>query len=52
MPLSHDVNTPKEIANRFDSISYDKGASIIRMLQHTVGMDTFNVAIRNYLKTK
>lgn len=50
--LSHDVSSPDEISERFDSISYNKGAAIIRMVQHTTGNDKFIAALKNYLKTK
>lgn len=50
--LSREVNSPDEIAERFGSISYNKGASIIRMFEHTLGRDTFIAALRKYLKTK
>lgn len=51
-PLSDEVFTPDEIADRFGSISYNKGASVIRMLEHAVGHNRFISALRNYLKTK
>lgn len=50
--LTHDVNSPDEISERFDSISYSKGAAIIRMVQYTIGNDKFIAALKNYLKTK
>lgn len=50
--LSHEVFTPEEIADSFGIISYDKGASVIRMFEHVLGKNTFNAAIRNYLKRK
>lgn len=50
--LTHDVDSPEEITDRFDSISYNKGGSVIRMYQHTFGNETFFAALRNYLKTK
>lgn len=50
--LSHDVNTPAEIKDRFGGISYNKGGSVIRMFEHALGHDTFIAAIRNYLRNK
>lgn len=50
--LTHEVNTPDEIGDRFGSISYNKGASVIRMVEHTLSHNTFIAALRNYLKTK
>lgn len=44
------VNTPSEIANKFSSIAYAKGASIVRMWRNLMGGDNFDEAIRGYLK--
>ncbi|RUS89958.1 hypothetical protein EGW08_002310, partial [Elysia chlorotica] len=44
------VNTPAEINAAFDPISYSKGASIIRMMRHFLGEETFRNGITNYLK--
>lgn len=53
LPLSYDnINTPAEIQDRFGGISYSKGGSVIRMIQHAIGHDTFIAALRNYLKKK
>lgn len=51
-PLSRDVNTPDEIQETFASISYQKGASVIRMIEHLLGRDKFYVALQQYLKQK
>lgn len=52
LPLSYDANTPIELKERFGSISYTKGASVIRMFSHILGHDTFIAGLRNYLKQK
>ncbi|GFO47453.1 aminopeptidase n [Plakobranchus ocellatus] len=44
------VNTPDEINGLFDTISYQKGASIIRMMRHFLGEETFRNGITKYLK--
>lgn len=44
------VQTPSEIGNKFSSIAYAKGASVIRMWKNIMGADSFNKAIRSYLK--
>ena len=44
------VKNPSEISQIFDAISYSKGASVIRMLVHYLGEDTFKTGIRNYLQ--
>ncbi|XP_063040617.1 glutamyl aminopeptidase [Engraulis encrasicolus] len=49
-PIIVDVSTPAEITSVFDSISYSKGASILRMLEDRLGKDTFRDGCRVYLK--
>lgn len=43
------VTDAEEISSLFDSITYSKGASILRMLEKTVGSDRFRDALREYL---
>ena len=43
------VTDPEIINSLFDSITYSKGASILRMLENTVGADRFRDSLRNYL---
>ena len=45
MPVKH----PSEIREIFDSISYSKGASIIRMMNHFLTEKTFRQGLTNYL---
>lgn len=49
-PIIVDVSTPAEITSVFDSISYSKGASILRMLEDWMGRDMFRDGCRKYLK--
>ena len=49
-PIEVDVKNPGEINQIFDSISYSKGASVIRMLVGYLGEDDFKRGIRSYLK--
>ncbi|XP_066157252.1 glutamyl aminopeptidase-like isoform X3 [Euwallacea fornicatus] len=49
-PIVVTVTSPDEITAIFDTISYNKGASILRMLENTVGADNFQTAVTNYLK--
>ncbi|XP_078463561.1 glutamyl aminopeptidase isoform X2 [Lampetra planeri] len=44
------VTTPSEITAVFDSISYSKGASLLRMLSDWIGQDTFQRGCQNYLR--
>lgn len=53
-PSSHpiivqNVTSPADITSIFDSITYSKGASILRMLEKIVGADTFRDGLRDYL---
>lgn len=45
-----EVHHPSEISEIFDQISYDKGASIIRMLASYLGETAFRDGLRHYLK--
>uniref|UniRef100_M8CKH7 Aminopeptidase n=1 Tax=Aegilops tauschii TaxID=37682 RepID=M8CKH7_AEGTA len=49
-PIEVDVNHASEIDAIFDSISYDKGASVIRMLQSYLGAERFQKALASYIK--
>ncbi|HAR30826.1 MAG TPA: hypothetical protein DCR65_04830, partial [Gammaproteobacteria bacterium] len=44
------VETPHDIANAFDSITYSKGAAVLRMIEHDVGVTAFRDALRLYLR--
>lgn len=48
-PIEVEVNHPHEIDEIFDEISYNKGASIIRMLHHYLGDDDFRKGMHLYL---
>ncbi|XP_077996935.1 endoplasmic reticulum aminopeptidase 2-like [Glandiceps talaboti] len=50
-PILVPVYNPDEINELFDSISYDKGASIIRMLEEFLTRDVFMKGITDYLQT-
>src|SRR5467141_3953274 len=49
-PIEVKVNSPSEIEEIFDDISYGKGASIIRMLEAYAGEDYFMRGVRSYLE--
>ncbi|MGA3020526.1 MAG: M1 family metallopeptidase [Candidatus Micrarchaeales archaeon] len=49
-PVSTKVNDPKEISSIFDSISYEKGSAILRMIEDYVGEDVFRSGLHSYLK--
>ena len=51
-PLStpaEEVNTPAQINEMFDSISYSKGASVLRMLSNFLTEDLFKKGLASYL---
>nr|XP_023019123.1 glutamyl aminopeptidase-like isoform X3 [Leptinotarsa decemlineata] len=48
-PIVQTVLTPDQISEIFDTISYNKGASILRMLESTVGEANFQEGVKNYL---
>ena len=48
-PVSQVTDDPLVILANFDSISYDKGASIIRMMAGFIGQDTFDRALVAYI---
>jgi aminopeptidase N len=50
-PIEVEVKHPDEIRTIFDAISYQKGASVIHMLQHYLGAEGFRDGLRHYLKT-
>ncbi|XP_045446837.1 aminopeptidase N-like [Melitaea cinxia] len=48
-PVSRRVRDASEIAQKFDEISYAKGASLIRMLNHTLSAELFRQGLLRYL---
>jgi aminopeptidase N len=49
-PVSIPSTNPADIFQLFDSITYDKGATLIRMMSMFLGEHIFQKGIRNYLK--
>jgi len=49
-PIDVKVNSPAEIREIFDVISYDKGGCILRMLENYVGESNFRKGLKYYLK--
>lgn len=50
-PIQVQVQSPDEIEQIFDAISYGKGASILRMIEAYIGKDAFREGIRHYLSS-
>jgi tricorn protease interacting factor F2/3 len=49
-PIDVKVNSPSEIREIFDAISYDKGGCVLRMLESFVTEKNFRAGLRVYLK--
>ena len=48
-PIDVKVDSPSQIREIFDAISYDKGGCILRMLEHYVGEPNFQHGLKKYL---
>lgn len=48
-PIDVKVNSPSEIREIFDAISYDKGGCVLRMLENYVGEPNFQKGLKKYL---
>jgi aminopeptidase N len=46
------VATKQQSSDMFDNISYNKAASVIRMLSNYIGMDQFQAVLKRYLNDK
>jgi aminopeptidase N/puromycin-sensitive aminopeptidase len=45
-----EANTPDEINEMFDGITYEKGGSILHMVESYLGEETFRQGVHNYLQ--
>ncbi|XP_058975541.1 membrane alanyl aminopeptidase [Musca domestica] len=51
-PMSDEnTNTPADLSRMFNSISYNKGGTFIRMVKYVMGEENFKNSLREYLKT-
>jgi puromycin-sensitive aminopeptidase len=48
-PIEFPVQTPGEVESMFDVLTYEKGASLLRMLEQYLGTDRFRDGVRRYL---
>ena len=48
-PIEYEVVTAEDAEGMFDVLTYEKGASVVRMLQQYLGEDRFQAGIRRYL---
>jgi aminopeptidase N len=49
-PIHANVQTPSQIDEIFDAITYEKGASVLRMIESYVGEATFRRGVNAYLE--
>ncbi|OWR41735.1 aminopeptidase N precursor [Danaus plexippus plexippus] len=50
--INPDVNDPTSVSNHFSTITYARGASILRMTQHFLGESTYLKGLRKYLRAR
>ena len=50
-PIEFPVVTPSEAEGMFDILTYEKGASVVRMLEQHLGAEQFRAGVRHYLST-
>ena len=50
-PIEFPVREPKDAEAMFDVLTYEKGASVLRMLEQHIGPTVFRDGVREYLRT-
>jgi puromycin-sensitive aminopeptidase len=50
-PIEYQVLAPKDADAMFDVLTYEKGASVLRMLEQHLGPPVFREGVRDYLRT-
>lgn len=50
-PVEFPVVAPSEADEMFDVLTYQKGSSLVRMLQQFLGEDTFRLGVKRYLES-
>ncbi|XP_055908825.1 membrane alanyl aminopeptidase-like [Eupeodes corollae] len=49
-PMSDETAaSPEDLSRMFNSISYNKGGSVIRMIRHAIGEESFKKSLQSYL---
>ncbi|HEU5319974.1 MAG TPA: M1 family metallopeptidase, partial [Methylomirabilota bacterium] len=48
-PIEFDVKAPRDADAMFDVLTYEKGASVLRMLEQYLGAGVFRAGVRDYL---
>lgn len=49
-PIYTTVKTPADATQNFDLITYEKGASVVRMVERYLGADAFRAGVRLYVR--
>jgi len=49
-PIYARVRNPSEATENFDVITYEKGASVVRMIERYLGAETFRAGVRQYIR--
>ena len=49
-PIEYPVRAPKDAEAMFDVLTYEKGASVLRMLEQHIGPTVFRDGVRDYLR--
>ncbi len=49
-PIYTTVRTPQEATENFDLITYEKGASVVRMIERYLGAGSFREGVRRYIR--
>jgi len=50
-PIEYPVHAPKDADAMFDILTYEKGASVLRMLEQYIGPTIFREGVRQYLRS-
>jgi len=49
-PVEYEVHSPSDADGMFDLLTYQKGGSVVRMLEQWTGPDAFRAGVRGYLE--
>ncbi len=49
-PIEFEVNSPAEVDEMFDAITYGKGCAVLRMIEQFIGEERFRTGVGNYLR--
>ena len=49
-PIYVEVRSPAEATENFDLITYEKGASVVRMVERYLGAEVFRAGVRKYIR--